>query len=259
MEKTLILGKQFLLDLYFYGNFTLQEIEDIGSSYLSEKDLEEVLDYLKILDEEYKKWKQEQDKLEQKNEIQIMFEYFPDLVHNPEYILESLKENLKNFSKEKEALDIFLWDNMEGLKRAREQGWTLWQEFSKKYNFLIERIESLSCLIEFLETYKKIPEKTDFTEERENFKNKVKKVLELDIVKVIGDEFGIVVPYKEPAMIKCQLPEHYDKYPSFAIYRKTNSFYCFGCQRGGNVVSFIKFFLRTNFVEAINYLYEKYV
>jgi DNA primase len=60
-------------------------------------------------------------------------------------------------------------------------------------------------------------------------------------------------------MIRCQLPNHDDKEPSFAVYRRTNSFYCFGCQRGGNVINFIKSFLKMNFYEAVNYLYNKYV
>jgi len=259
MNKTLFLGKQFLVDLYVYSGFDLDEIENVGSKFLSEEDLDEVLNYLKILDEEYKKWKEGQDNFEKKNDIQVLVEYFPDLINNPEYILDSLRENLKSFVQEKEALDVFLWDNIKELEEAREKNSPLWNEFSKRYNFLIERIESISSLIEFLETYKKIPDKTDFTEEKENFKNKVRKVLNLDIDKVIENEFGVKIPRGEPAMIRCQLPNHNDKEPSFAVYRRTNSFYCFGCQRGGNVINFIKSFLKMDFYEAVNYLYNKYV
>jgi hypothetical protein len=259
MNATLLFGKQFLVDLYVYGGFDLNDIESVGSKFLSEEDLTEVLNYLKILDEEYKKWREENRNFEKKNDVQVMVEFFPDLMNNPEYILESLRENLKSFIKEKEALDVFLWENIKKLEEAREKGLPLWHEFSKRYNFLIERIGTLSSLIEFLETYKKIPEKTSFEEERENFRNKVKKVLSLDIERVVEDEFGVKIPSKEPALIKCQLPGHNDTSPSFAVYRKTNSFYCFGCQRGGNVVNFIKNLYKMDFYEAVNYLYNKYV
>lgn len=35
----------------------------------------------------------------------------------------------------------------------------------------------------------------------------------------------------------CPLPEHDEKSASFYVYPETNSFYCFGCLRGGDVVN----------------------
>jgi DNA primase len=35
---------------------------------------------------------------------------------------------------------------------------------------------------------------------------------------------------------RCPLPDHEDKVPSFVVYPETNSFFCFGCLRGGDVV-----------------------
>ena len=34
----------------------------------------------------------------------------------------------------------------------------------------------------------------------------------------------------------CPLPDHEDKTPSFTLYPETESFFCFGCSRGGDVV-----------------------
>lgn len=31
----------------------------------------------------------------------------------------------------------------------------------------------------------------------------------------------------------CPFPDHQDKTPSFSIYPRTNSYYCFGCQKSG--------------------------
>jgi hypothetical protein len=35
---------------------------------------------------------------------------------------------------------------------------------------------------------------------------------------------------------RCPLPNHNDKTPSFVVYPETNSFYCFGCHHGGDVI-----------------------
>jgi hypothetical protein len=35
---------------------------------------------------------------------------------------------------------------------------------------------------------------------------------------------------------RCILPDHEDRTPSFVVYEATNSFYCFGCSRGGDVI-----------------------
>jgi hypothetical protein len=35
---------------------------------------------------------------------------------------------------------------------------------------------------------------------------------------------------------RCVLPDHEDRTPSFTLYRETESWWCFGCSRGGDVV-----------------------
>jgi len=40
----------------------------------------------------------------------------------------------------------------------------------------------------------------------------------------------------EKWVARCPLPNHDDKTPSFVVYPETNSFFCFGCLRGGDVV-----------------------
>jgi hypothetical protein len=41
---------------------------------------------------------------------------------------------------------------------------------------------------------------------------------------------------------RCPFNDHSDLTPSFTIYKKTDSFYCFGCERGGNPIDFISEF-----------------
>lgn len=47
---------------------------------------------------------------------------------------------------------------------------------------------------------------------------------------------------------------HNDKSPSLVIYRGSNSFYCFGCNQGGDSIALIRLLHKLTFVEAVNYL-----
>lgn len=49
-------------------------------------------------------------------------------------------------------------------------------------------------------------------------------------------------------------PFHNEKAPSMKIYPKTNSFYCFGCNVGGDVIKFVMLYHDLDFKEAIEYL-----
>jgi DNA primase len=40
---------------------------------------------------------------------------------------------------------------------------------------------------------------------------------------------------------RCPLPDHEDRSPSFTVYPETNSCFCFGCGRGGDVVELARF------------------
>ncbi len=46
-------------------------------------------------------------------------------------------------------------------------------------------------------------------------------------------------------------PFHNEKTPSFTVYPDTNSFYCFGCGAGGDVISFIRRIDNFDYVEAV--------
>ena len=49
-------------------------------------------------------------------------------------------------------------------------------------------------------------------------------------------------------------PFHNEKTPSFHIYPIKNNFYCYGCQKGGNIINFIRKLDGLSFREAIEYL-----
>ena len=49
-------------------------------------------------------------------------------------------------------------------------------------------------------------------------------------------------------------PFHDDSKPSFTVYIDTQSFYCFGCGIGGNVINFLKKIKNIDSVQAIREL-----
>lgn len=49
-------------------------------------------------------------------------------------------------------------------------------------------------------------------------------------------------------------PFHNEKTPSFVVYPDTQSFYCFGCGAGGDVITFIKRIQNIDYVEAVKLL-----
>ncbi len=52
----------------------------------------------------------------------------------------------------------------------------------------------------------------------------------------------------------CLCPFHSEKTPSCTVYHESNSFYCFGCGAGGDVITFIRKIENLDYVEAIRFL-----
>ena len=76
-----------------------------------------------------------------------------------------------------------------------------------------------------------------------------------DIVEVIS-ECGIAL---RPAGrdYKALCPFHNEKTPSFTVSIEKQIFYCFGCQTGGNVISFVQKHEGKSFIETIEWLAER--
>ncbi|MEG1125651.1 MAG: DNA primase [Oscillospiraceae bacterium] len=49
-------------------------------------------------------------------------------------------------------------------------------------------------------------------------------------------------------------PFHNEKTPSFVVYPETQSFYCFGCGAGGDVINFVKKINNLDYIEAVKLL-----
>lgn len=52
-------------------------------------------------------------------------------------------------------------------------------------------------------------------------------------------------------------PFHSEKTPSMVVYNDTQSFYCFGCGAGGDVISFIMRIENLGYVEAVKFLAQR--
>lgn len=55
----------------------------------------------------------------------------------------------------------------------------------------------------------------------------------------------------------CSCPFHSEKTPSCHIYSETQSFYCFGCGAGGDVITFIRLIERLEYMESVRFLAQR--
>lgn len=77
----------------------------------------------------------------------------------------------------------------------------------------------------------------------------------VDIVEVVGQ----VVPLRRAGTRHIGLcPFHREKSPSFFVDSNSQLFHCFGCGSGGDVLTFIMRYQNISFVDAIEYLADRY-
>ena len=62
-----------------------------------------------------------------------------------------------------------------------------------------------------------------------------------------------IAPSRRRTMLKCPLPGHDDRNASFAVF-SDDRFYCFGCQRYGDVVDFVAMRDNISLAEAMRVL-----
>lgn len=60
--------------------------------------------------------------------------------------------------------------------------------------------------------------------------------------------------------IRCPFPEHgaTGRTPSFKYYPLTNTFYCWGCKKGGSNIEFVMHMQQTSRAEAIKFLVKQF-
>ena len=55
----------------------------------------------------------------------------------------------------------------------------------------------------------------------------------------------------------CRCPFHSERTPSFHVYPNTQSYYCFGCGAGGDVITFIRSIENLDYIEAVRFLAQR--
>ena len=79
-------------------------------------------------------------------------------------------------------------------------------------------------------------------------------VLRNDIESVIGSYVSLK---RAGTNLKGLCPFHSEKTPSFTVYPADNSFYCFGCGVGGNVITFVRQMEHLDYPDAVEFLAKR--
>lgn len=75
-----------------------------------------------------------------------------------------------------------------------------------------------------------------------------------DIVSIVSSYVGLKRAGRDYV---CACPFHSEKTPSCHIYTDSQSFYCFGCGAGGDVITFIRLIERLDYVESVRFLAQR--
>lgn len=80
----------------------------------------------------------------------------------------------------------------------------------------------------------------------------------LDELRMKNDIESVVAPYvslrRSGRLLSGLCPFHGERSPSFYIYPETQSYYCFGCGAGGDVITFIRTIENLSYVDAVKLL-----
>lgn len=87
-----------------------------------------------------------------------------------------------------------------------------------------------------------------------SFDDDIQTIRDLPIVNVVG-AFIKLKPAGTTMSASC--PFHNEKTASFHIFKKTNTFKCFGCGKSGSVIDFVMEYKKVEFMEALKILAEE--
>lgn len=85
----------------------------------------------------------------------------------------------------------------------------------------------------------------------------IEKILEATNIEDVVSEY-IPALKKEGNRYKCCCPMHSERTPSFVVTPSRNMYYCFGCHKGGNAITFLTDTQGMSFPEAVKHLANKH-
>lgn len=86
----------------------------------------------------------------------------------------------------------------------------------------------------------------------------IDKVLESSNIVEIISQYTQLKHSGNGYMGRCPFPDHQEKTASFSVSEAKQVYHCFGCKKSGNVFSFLRDYNGMNFVDALEYLADKY-
>ncbi|MCD6568551.1 hypothetical protein J7K70_00135 [bacterium] len=118
---------------------------------------------------------------------------------------------------------------------------------------LVKAINNIQRLrrLEFIANYRP---KKDSKRKIRDFEAKIEQAKQTPIVDIASSFLQLK---KSGKNYKALCPFHKEKHPSFYLYPETNSFYCFGCNQGGDVIKLVELAFNLEFKEAIEYLIRR--
>jgi len=174
-------------------------------------------------------------------------EIFPEA--KDDYILPYFPEKIKNLKKLKEEIEEVIQKKFKIIsQKSKPENQWFWEMVvffweGKDLMEVRKQITHFQYLLDLSQDRQnKQTPKSRFTDEM------VKEAESKPIEAVVGS----VVKLKKSGKNSIGLcPFHSEKSPSFYIYQATNSFYCFGCHKGGNTIKFVMEYYNLSFKEAV--------
>lgn len=82
--------------------------------------------------------------------------------------------------------------------------------------------------------------------------------VDIQVAKEVPIENFVDIAREDYKRLWALCPFHNENTPSFCVYKENNSFYCFSCGQGGDVIAFFMKLNDCNFIEACRFLLKRY-
>ena len=168
-------------------------------------------------------------------------------------VIEIIPEKIKEWSDRRKELEDQLKERKNDLKSNSKNEFDYW--FGREWL-------KLTLLREMIETEKHInrlknllPSNKSPSYEFKLSQESIDKAKLVRIVDLISHDLHLK---KHGKNYFASCPFHTEKTPSFCIYPESNSFYCYGCNQSGDVITYAMIINNLNFKEAVSWLLERY-
>lgn len=161
---------------------------------------------------------------------------------------EVIPDKLFELEKEKQGLIDIIKDEIKKIRKEIKAKDQWFYKIFLKHTFitdllLVEKQISYFLHLKYLSQY--------HGKNKEDWQEKVDRALEYPIAELVCRDTNL---RRSGQNLIGKCPLHEEKTPSFYIYLKNNSFYCFGCSQGGNVINYVMKRQNLTFKEAVEYL-----